>query len=310
MSSVQHTIRRHARAVGIGLHSGEKVALTIKPAPEDTGIVFVRTDIEPRTLIPAKPNFVVDTRFATTIGSGKVTVSTIEHLMAAFAGAGVDNVMVEIDGPEVPVMDGSAGPFMSLIREAGLEAQKRHRVFLEVLDRVSVSSHGSTLSIEPSSHFSIDFEIDFDHPVISRQFFSQKVTPRTFSKRIAKARTFGFLKEVELMRKNGLARGGSLENAVVIGETSVLNVEGLRFSDEFVRHKVLDLIGDIYLLGRPVRGRLNAYKSGHGLHYLLVQELLKRRYAWKLVEDRDDKWRVPSWSTLTEKDMAAAVNLS
>ncbi len=292
------------------MHSGEKVALTIKPAPEDTGIVFVRTDIDPSTSIPARPDFVVDTRFATTIGSGKVTISTIEHLMAAFSGAGVDNVMVEIDGPEVPVMDGSAGPFMSLIREAGLKSQKRHRTFMEVLERVSVSNHGSTLSIEPSSHFSIDFEIDFDHPVISRQFFSQKVTPRTFSKRIAKARTFGFLREIELMRKNGLARGGSLKNAVVIGETSVLNAEGLRFSDEFVRHKVLDLIGDIYLLGRPVRGRLNAYKSGHGLHHLLVQELLKRRYAWRLVEDRDDKWRVPSWGTLTEKDMATAVNLS
>ncbi len=309
MSGVQHTIKRPARAVGIGLHSGEKVALTIRPAPEDMGIVFVRTDIRPRTWIPAKPDFVVDTRFATTIGSGKVTISTIEHLMAAFSGAGIDNAMVEIDGPEVPVMDGSAGPFMSLIKKAGLKSQRRCRTFLEVLERVSVSNQGSTLSIEPSSHFSINFEIDFDHPVISRQVFSQKVTPRTFTKRIAKARTFGFLKEIELMRKNGLARGGSLENAVVVGETSVLNAEGLRFSDEFVRHKVLDLIGDIYLLGRPVKGRLNAYKSGHRLHHLLVQELLKRRYAWRVVEEREDKWKVPSWGTIREKDIAAAVNL-
>lgn len=308
MDHYQHTVKKPVRAVGIGLHSGKEISLTISPAPADSGICFVRSDINPTRLIPAEAKHVVDTRFATTIGTENGTIATIEHLMAALFGAGIDNALIDVHGPEVPAMDGSAAPFLRLLENAGRQKQNSSRKYVKILEPVSVSRDGKSLAIQPDNRFHVSFEIEFDHPLIARQRFSSKVTPRMFSRRIGRARTFGFLKEVEMLKKNGLALGGSLDNAVVIGDTDVVNDGGLRFSDEFVRHKVLDLIGDLYLLGAPVLGRVKAFKSGHFLHHLLVQELLSRPYAWEVVESTGT-WRVPAWGGSHERRvMPAAVN--
>ena len=295
MSNSQYTIEKSVRAAGIGLHSGEKISLKIKPAPADAGISFVRTDLSPHAVIPARTASVVNTGFATTIGSTRgATVSTIEHLMAALFGMGIDNAVIEVDGPEVPAMDGSAAPFLALIRKAGIKAQDEPRRYIEILESVEVSRGDKSLSLEPCKDFRVSYEIEFEHPLVAKQCFDEKITRRTFARHISKARTFGFLSEIETLRKNGLALGGSLNNAVVVGDTSIFNDGGLRFSDEFVRHKVLDLIGDLYLLGGPVLGKINAVKSGHTLHHMLAQELLSRPYAWQYVE-HGATWEIPSW---------------
>ena len=283
----QTTISKQVKAAGIGLHSGKKVAVRIKPAPAGTGICFIRKDVDPTMIIPAKVAFVVDTSFATTIGASHATVGTIEHLMAAFAGLGIDNAVVEIEGPEVPAMDGSAAPFMALMLEAGIKKLDRVRKYMKIIEPVSIAHQGKSITLEPATSFSVSFEIDFEHRVIAKQKCELEINRDSFAEKIGIARTFGFLHEVEYMRSKGLALGGSLDNAVVVDETSVLNREGLRFSDEFVRHKILDLVGDLALLGMPIIGKVTAVRSGHSMHHALATMLLKKPQTWKVV-DVDD----------------------
>ncbi|NIA09077.1 MAG: UDP-3-O-acyl-N-acetylglucosamine deacetylase [Nitrospiraceae bacterium] len=306
MINFQHTLKKAVSAAGIGLHTGEKVYLKVNPSPANTGIRFVRSDLSPRQAIPARADYVVDTNFATTIGTKKGSISTVEHLMAALSGAGIDNALVEIDGPEVPAMDGSAAPFLSLFQEVGLKTQTETRRYIEFLEPMAVSKGDKSLVIEPCKNFKVSFKIEFDHPLIAKQKFSGKITPQTFERRISKARTFGFLKELDFLKKNGLARGGSLENAIVLGDTSIFNEGGLRFSDEFVCHKVLDLIGDLYLLGAPILGKVKAVKSGHALHHLLVQKILDHPYAWRFVE-QGATWKVPYWLGPQEDLISATI---
>jgi len=298
MSHCQKTLKKEVTVAGIGLHCGQEVSMTIKPAREGTGIVFVRTD-QAGQEIPARIDNVVDCHFATTIGKGQCRVSTIEHIMAAFSGMGIDNARVEIDGPEVPALDGSAGAYVVLFGKAGLKVQDRARRYIEILEEVSFTNGDKKVTLSPAKDFFVDFTIDFDHPAIKAQRFRKKINRQTFEKSIASARTFGFLKEVDMLHKNGLALGASLDNAVVIGAECVLNSEGLRFRDEFVRHKVLDLIGDLYLLGAPLKARVKAVKSGHELHCNLMKFLAECPSAWRFSGsesgycDRVTKWGYP-----------------
>ena len=300
MIHCQKTIKKEVAVAGIGLHCGQKVSMTIKPAGEGTGIVFVRRDISSRQEIPARIDHVTDCHFATTIGNGHCRVSTIEHLMAAFSGTGIDNARVEIDGPEVPALDGSAAAYVMLFRDAGLTMQRQARRSIEILEEVSFTEGDKKVTLSPSNSFYVDFSIDFKHPAIKAQRFRGKIDHRIFKKSIARARTFGFLKEVEMLHKNGLALGASLDNAVVMGSETVLNSEGLRFSDEFVRHKVLDLIGDLYLLGAPLKARVKAVKSGHELHCNLLKFLVDNPSAWRLsgaereYPETVSRWRYPA----------------
>ncbi|MGB9713180.1 UDP-3-O-acyl-N-acetylglucosamine deacetylase [Dissulfurimicrobium hydrothermale] len=296
----QNTLKKYVMASGIGLHTGARVTIKLHPAPVDSGIRFVRTDLDPVALIPANIGYVTETSLATTVGNAAGSVSTIEHLMAAFFGMGIDNAIVEIDGPEVPIMDGSAYPFVAMIKQVGLSSQKAPRRYIEILEPVTVSSGDKTVTISPCDSLYVSVGIDFDHPMIARQQFDSRVTPHIFERRISRARTFGFLKEVEYLKENGLALGGCLDNALVLDDKTILNQDGLRFSDEFVRHKALDLIGDIYLLGNPVLGKIDSFKSGHAIHHLLSKELLNRPYTWRLVElDAErpaDPWAVQAIS--------------
>jgi UDP-3-O-[3-hydroxymyristoyl] N-acetylglucosamine deacetylase len=285
------------------------VTVKLRPAPVDSGIRFVRTDIDPVVLIQAGTEYVTDTAFATTVGNSDGSVSTIEHLMAAFAGMGVDNAVVEIDGPEVPIMDGSAYPFVSLIKDVGLRVQDAPRRYIQILEPVTVSSGDKYVTIMPSDGFHVSVGIDFEHPLIARQQFDSRLTPHIFDRHVSRARTFGFLKEVEYLKENGMALGGALDNALVLDETSILNHEGLRFPDEFVRHKALDLIGDISLLGGPVLGKVQSFKGGHAIHHLLNQELLSRPYAWRMVEfDVEHGLDTNSWDRRGEKGFSASMS--
>lgn len=282
----QRTLSASASCEGVGLHTGVNVHLTLRPAPADHGIVFVRTDVARGMTIPATAEFVVDTELATTLGRSGVRVGTVEHLLAALAGLGIDNLRIELDGPEVPIMDGSAAPFAYLVRTAGVRVLDAPKSFLVVKKPVSVRDGEKTASLTPSSRFKIDCTIDFQHPLVSDQSFAMEFSDRTFSREIARARTFGFLRDVEALKRVGLAKGGSLENAIVIDEFSILNPDGLRFPDEFVRHKVLDAMGDVSLFGRPVIGHLTAYKSGHALNHKLVQKVLSNPAHYVVVRAR------------------------
>ncbi len=297
----QRTVQSKVSCTGVGLHSGNPITLSLLPARADSGIVFVRKDLERPVEIPALSQFVVDTTMATTIGKDGVRVGTIEHLMAALAGLGIDNCRVELDGPEVPIMDGSAAPFVYLIRSAGIELQRAMKRFLLIRKPVSIQDGDKEASFLPASQFSVSFTIDFDHPLISNQSFKMDFSDRFFDREICRARTFGFYREVEMMKKMGLAKGGSIENAIVIDDFSILNPDGLRFPDEFVRHKILDSIGDVSLLGMPVIGHLVAHKSGHALNHKLVTKVLADPTAFEIMEvgeqtelDRLDI-RVPVW---------------
>lgn len=278
---LQRTLKRTVAVEGIGLHSGNRIHMKVLPAAPGAGIRFRRTDIPGRPEISATLHNVINCVHATTIGTRDFRISTIEHIMAAFAGLGIDNATVEIDGPEVPAMDGSASIFVYLFKDAGIKIQGMPRRFIEVIEEVTVKQNDKKVTFLPYNSFYIDFFIDFPHPVIKSQRFKAKITQKTFERRIAKARTFGFLKEVQMLHENGLALGASLDNAVVIGQHCVLNQEGLRFSDEFVRHKVLDIIGDLYLLGGPIRAKVIAEKSGHDLHCKAVKKLLETKSAWR-----------------------------
>jgi UDP-3-O-[3-hydroxymyristoyl] N-acetylglucosamine deacetylase len=281
----QRTLKNMIRATGVGLHTGEKVYLTLRPAAPNTGIVFRRIDLPQPVEIKAEPYAVGDTRLSSCLEKDGVRVSTVEHLMSAFAGLGVDNAYVDITAPEIPIMDGSAGPFVFLLQSAGIEAQAAPKQFIRILKPVEVREGDKWVRLEPYNGFRVDLSIDFVHPVFdrSRQSVSVDFSTTSYVKEVCRARTFGFMQDVETMRAQGLALGGSLDNAIVMDEYRVLNTDGLRYDDEFVKHKVLDAIGDLYLLGHPLIGAFSGYKSGHALNNQLLRTLLQERQAWERV---------------------------
>jgi UDP-3-O-[3-hydroxymyristoyl] N-acetylglucosamine deacetylase len=285
----QHTIKKAVSMRGIGLHSGKAVNLTIRPAEVDSGIRFVRSDVA--VAIPASMSLVVDTRLATTIARNDTAIATTEHLLAALSGLGIDNAVIELDAPEVPIMDGSAGPFVHLLRKADRRRQKGFRRLLKITDEIVVRDGDKEIRVVPHQGLKVTCEIDFDHELIRRQRYTIELSPKKFADEIAMARTFGFMEDVEKLKENGFALGGSLENAVVVARGGVLNREGLRFSDEFVRHKILDILGDLALLGCPLLGHVIASRSGHRQHLLLMQEIARRPECWEFVklQDHGDK---------------------
>ena len=276
----RRTLKRSVGCTGIGLHSGRTVRLELRPAPPEHGIRFRRSDVDVE--IPAQLDYLGGLDHATTLSRQGVSVETVEHLLSALYALGVDDALVEVDGPEIPVMDGSAAPFVFLIHEAGLRPQKASRRYLKLVRPVEVVRGGKWARLSPSDHFRVTYAIGFDHPLLRHQSASVRVGADTYAETVAPARTFGFLREVEMLRKSGLALGGSLENAVVIGETGVLN-QKLRFEDEFVRHKILDSIGDLSLLGHPLVAHLEASKAGHALHAALARKVMATPEAWALV---------------------------
>lgn len=272
----QRTIAEKISCTGIGLHSGMPVQLTLHPARSDTGIVFVRTDGARTVEIPARADQVSSTQFATTLGQGELRVSTVEHLLAAIYGLGIDNLRIEVDGPEVPVMDGSAASFVFLLRAAGLFEQRRPRRVLRVRRAVEVRDGERMARIAPGRGFRISYAIDFQHPAIGRQSLTGfELREGSFEQELCRARTFGFLHEVQALWRAGLGQGGSLDNTIVLDERAVLNPEGLRMSDEFVRHKALDLLGDLALIGRPIEGHVKVVRGGHALHQKLMHAMLE-----------------------------------
>ena len=282
---IQRTLKNIIRATGVGLHTGKKVYLTLKPAVEDTGIVFVRTDLDPAVEVPARPENVSDTRLSTTLERDGVKISTVEHLMSAFAGLGIDNAYVELSAPEVPIMDGSAGPFVFLLQSAGIHEQKKLKKFIRIKKPCVVKEDDKWAKFEPFNGFKVTFAIDFDHPILksSTQTASVDFSTTSFVKEVSRARTFGFMDDLEALRNAGLAQGGSFDNAIVMDSYHILNDDGLRYEDEFVKHKVLDAIGDLYLLGHPLIGEFSAHKSGHALNNCLLRKLINDQSAWELV---------------------------
>lgn len=281
----QRTLKNVIRATGVGLHTGDKVYLTLRPAAPDTGIRFRRVDLPQPVEIAACPDNVGDTKLSTTLVGGDVRVSTVEHLLSAFAGLGIDNAYVDVSAPEVPIMDGSAGPFVFLIQSAGVEEQNRPKRFIRIKRRVTVEDGDKRAIFEPFNGFKVDFSIDFDHPAfMSRvQAASVDFSTSSFVKEVSRARTFGFLRDIEALRQKNLALGGSMDNAVVVDDYRVLNEEGLRYEDEFVKHKILDAIGDLYLLGHSLIGTFQGHKSGHALNNRLLRTLMADETAWEQV---------------------------
>ena len=280
----QTTLKQPILCSGVGLHTGLPTHMTIRPAIPDTGIVFIRRDVAKEVRIRAHIDNVIDATLATTIAQDGVKVSTVEHLMAAFAGVGVDNAEVELDAPEVPIMDGSSGPFNTLLKNAGVQVQDRSKKFIIVRHPVTVTDGDRQATFLPSNDFKLSYTIDFRHPLISNQFYLIQISNGNFEREICRARTFGFLREYETLKSRGFARGGSLENAVVVGDSGVLNEGGLRFADEFVRHKILDSIGDLWLMGAQVIGHFIGYKSGHTLNHKLIHKLLSHKEWFDLRE--------------------------
>lgn len=281
----QRTLKNVIRATGVGLHTGEKVYLTLRPAAVNTGIVFRRIDLDPPVEINARPENVGDTRLSTTLRNGDTSVSTVEHLLSAFAGLGIDNAYVDLSAPEVPIMDGSAGPFVFLIQSAGVEEQNAAKRFIRIKRSTIVKEGDKWARFEPFDGFKVAFGINFDHPAFKgrRQEVEIDFSRTSFVKEVSRARTFGFMRDIEMLRSNKLALGGSLDNAIVVDDYRVLNEEGLRYEDEFVKHKVLDAVGDLYLLGYSLIGAFSGYKSGHQLNNRLLRALLADESAWELV---------------------------
>ena len=279
----QRTLKTVITAGGIGLHSGDRVSITLRPAAVDSGIVFRRVDLDPVREIKAQPHLVSDTRLSSTLEHDGVRVATIEHLMSALAGLGVDNVYIDLTAAEVPILDGSAGPFVYLIKSAGVVEQPALKKFIRIKQTVEVHEGDKWVRFDPYHGFKVDFSIDFDHPVIEHTGKSVSIdfAENSYIREISRARTFGFMHEVEALRGVGLARGGSLDNAVVLDEYRILNGDGLRYEDEFVKHKVLDAIGDLYILGHPLIGAFSAHKSGHALNNKLLRALLADAQAWE-----------------------------
>ena len=282
MPSNQRTIRRPVACSGIGLHSGQKVTLRLRPAAANHGIVFKRLDLDGLE-IPADVSHVAGLHYATGLARETTSVETVEHLLAALVSLGIDNVVVELNQAEVPIMDGSAASFVYLVHEAGIKPQSASRKFLKVVRPISLSRGDKRIALYPSDHFKVTYSISFDHPLLRHQSRTMRLSEEVFVDEIAPARTFGFLKEVEVLRQRGLALGGSLDNAIVLGETGVLN-SSLRFEDEFVRHKILDAIGDLALVGYPIIGHLVAHRGGHALHASFAQKILEDTDAWRIVE--------------------------
>src|SRR5262249_4267506 len=278
----QRTIRRQISCVGIGLHSGNKVNLTLKPAAADYGIRFRRSDLGNHE-VPATGHNLGGIQLRTGLASNEVAVETVEHLLAALVSVGIDNLIIELNSPEVPIMDGSAAPFIYLIHEAGVKRLPTPRKYLKILRPISISRGDKRIALFPSDHFKVTYSISYDHPLLRHQSRTVRITEESFAEEIAPARTFPFLKDVEMPRQNGLALGGSLENAIVLGETGVLN-NALRFEDEFVRHKILDAVGDLALVGYPVIGHLVAHRAGHALHTEFATKILEETQAWRLVQ--------------------------
>lgn len=286
----QRTLSAPIKTVGIGLHSGRKATLHLKPAPVDSGIVFIRVDQEPAVSIPADAHNITDTRLASVLQLGNSKVSTVEHLLSACAGLGIDNLIIEIDCEEVPIMDGSAASFLFLIQSAGLVEQEAPRKFIKILKPVEVKEGNKLARLEPFDGYKLDFTIDFKHPAVDKtgQRFVIDFADTSYVKEIGRARTFGFAHEVEALREIGLARGGSLDNAIVLDEHRILNNEELRYDDEFVRHKILDAIGDLYLAGHPLIGAYVAEKSGHALNNLLLRKMFEDPSSFELVTFNDE----------------------
>ena len=281
----QRTLKKAISATGVGLHNGEKVTLTLRPAAVDTGIVFKRVDLPQPNEILATPSAVHDTRMCSALEANGVRVATVEHIMSALAGLGVDNVYIDIDAAEIPIMDGSSGPFVFLLQEAGLLEQDAAKKFIRVKKIVEVVEGDKWVRFEPYHGFKVDFTIDFNHPVFEQSGNNVKIdfAVDSYIKEISRARTFGFMHDVEYLWSNGLACGGSLDNAIVLDEYRVLNSDGLRYDDEFVKHKALDAIGDLYMLGHPILGAFQAYKSGHALNNKLLRALLADADAWEYI---------------------------
>jgi UDP-3-O-[3-hydroxymyristoyl] N-acetylglucosamine deacetylase len=279
----QRTLRNSIRATGVGLHTGTKVMMTLKPAPPDQGIVFRRIDLALPVDIPARAHNVGETTLGTTLMAGGARVSTVEHLLSAFAGLGIDNAWVELTAAEVPIMDGSAGPFVFLLQAAGIEEQTAPKRFIRVKKPIEVQDGDKWARFEPFEGFKVNFEIEFDHPIFRRrlQHASMDFSTTSFLKEISRARTFGFMRDIETLRAHNLALGGTLDNAVVLDDVGVVNEDGLRYEDEFVKHKILDAIGDLYLLGRSLIGQFSGHKSGHGLNNRLLHALLADRDSWE-----------------------------
>ena len=281
----QRTLQNTIRATGVGLHSGKKVYLTLRPAPVNTGIVFIRTDLEHDVEVPARASLVTDTTLCTALTQDNVKVATVEHLMSAFAGLGIDNAYVDLSAPEVPIMDGSAGPFVFLIQSAGIAEQDAPKKFIRIKREVVVKEEGKEARFLPHQGFKVSFAIEFDHPVFEEQKQTAMVdfSTTSFVKEVSRARTFGFMRDLEYLRANNLALGGSLDNAIVVDEYRIVNEGGLRYDDEFVKHKVLDAIGDLYLLGHSLIGEFRGVKSGHALNNQLCRALLEQPDAYEIV---------------------------
>ena len=297
----QRTLKNMIRATGVGLHTGQKVLLTLRPAAPNTGIVFRRVDLANPVEIKASPYAVGDTRLSSCLEKDGVRVSTVEHLMSAFGGMGVDNAYVDVSAPEVPIMDGSAGPLVFLLQSAGIEEQNVPKKFIRILQPIEVRDADKWVRFEPHNGFKLDLSIEFDHPIFeqSRQSVCVDFSTTSYIKEVSRARTFGFMQDVESMRAQGLALGGSLDNAIVMDDYRVLNNDGLRYNDEFVKHKVLDAIGDLYLLGHPLIGAFSGHKSGHALNNLLLRRLLEEEQAWEFAsfERAEDAPVFLGWQT-------------
>lgn len=285
---LQRTLKQEVGCQSIGLHSGRKIRMTIKPAGIDEGIVFIRKDLSGNNLIKADFQNVRDTTLATTIGLNGATISTVEHLLSAFCGMGVDNAIVEVNAPEVPIMDGSALPFVNMLKDVGTKTQGKCKKLLVIKKDVSVSDGSGTAMLSPAREFKITYGIDFQHPLIGQQLYEMTFSDIVYERDICAARTFGFLKDVEYLQAKGLALGGSLKNAVVLDERRVINRDGLRCADEFVKHKILDAVGDLSLLGMPIIGHFIASKSGHKLNNILLKELMSHEECWTIVNHDEE----------------------
>jgi len=303
----QRTIAEKISCTGIGLHTGEPVQLTLYPARADSGIVFLRTDLPCPVEIPAKPRSVASTAHATTLGCGDATVGTVEHLLASLYSLGIDNVRVEVEGPEIPVMDGSSASFVFLIRAAGIFDQGAERRWMRIRKPIEIRDGERSIRIAPGRSLRVSYSVDYTHPAIGRQKLEGfTLSGESFEREICRARTFGFLHEVEALWRNGLARGGNLDNTVVMDESRVLNRDGLRWSDEFVRHKVLDLIGDLALIGMPIEGHIVVERGGHALHQQLVNEILNTPEAWRIEGAGAQAHRASSFASLRSPAEASA----
>ncbi|PCJ40672.1 MAG: UDP-3-O-[3-hydroxymyristoyl] N-acetylglucosamine deacetylase [SAR86 cluster bacterium] len=288
----QRTLKNVIRATGVGLHTGEKVYLTLRPAPVDTGIVFKRVDLDPAVEIPALAENVGDTTLSSCLVKGDVRISTVEHLMSAMSGLGIDNAYVDVSAPEVPIMDGSAGPFVFLIQSAGIEEQKAPKKYIRITKELSLTQDDKTVSLKPFNGFKVGYTLLYDHPVHRKHTKEAFIdfSSTSFVKEVSRARTFGFMHEFEALRDRNLALGASMDNAVAVGDYKVLNEDGLRYEDEFVKHKILDSIGDLYLLGKSLIGEFSGYKSGHALNNALLRKLLVSEDCWEIVTfDTEDE---------------------